>query len=211
MTILTVLFVVLKLAHVIAWSWWLVFAPSLIDFGFFIGLVITASALNGAFRRIFSLALMLLGTATVAHAQTTPTLTGYWSAETVGTNQANGQRVHLLAIIRFDSSSFISILKTDDGSGILGSTNTTHGFWQSTSVFGVEALCVRKDTERSGPCHPYSLTDSTLTWGPLTLSRRSAEQVDPIAPELTRGVATFYPLTPEDTVTTKAPTGKIQS
>jgi hypothetical protein len=42
LSILTVLFVCLKLAHVIAWSWWIVLIPTFVDLGFFaIGLVFT--------------------------------------------------------------------------------------------------------------------------------------------------------------------------
>ncbi len=34
--LLQVLFIGLKLAHIITWSWWLVFAPLYVAFGFFL-------------------------------------------------------------------------------------------------------------------------------------------------------------------------------
>lgn len=40
--ILSLIFVVAKLAQWIDWSWWLVFAPALV--GFFIGIVVLVSA-----------------------------------------------------------------------------------------------------------------------------------------------------------------------
>ena len=40
--ILSLIFVVAKLANWIDWSWWLVFAPALV--GFFIGIVVLVSA-----------------------------------------------------------------------------------------------------------------------------------------------------------------------
>lgn len=45
--LLTIVFVVLKLTHVIAWSWWLVFLPVFISTG--LGLLIVLVALVLAF------------------------------------------------------------------------------------------------------------------------------------------------------------------
>ena len=49
-TILTIIFIVLKLLNKIQWSWWLVFAPAALEWGF-VFLVILAIALFGTPKR----------------------------------------------------------------------------------------------------------------------------------------------------------------
>lgn len=50
--VLTVVFVVLKLTHVIAWSWWLVLLPEIIAVGLYVlALVVGGSALLFNFNK----------------------------------------------------------------------------------------------------------------------------------------------------------------
>ena len=42
MITVSVIFMVLKLAKVISWSWWLVFLPAIIEIGFYLMLVLIA-------------------------------------------------------------------------------------------------------------------------------------------------------------------------
>jgi len=123
---------------------------------------------------------------------------GYWGSQTSAVDRSTGQSVLLWALIRFGDSTFVSILKSDDGSGTPGSSATTHGDWELRPVFGHPALCVRREAEATGPCHPFAVEGDVLTWGGISFQRMDSTAMDIVAPELTRGQPTYYPVTPAD-------------
>jgi len=131
---------------------------------------------------------------------TTPDLTGYWVGQEAGVNTQTGQHVVRTGIIRFEANgTFVSILKEDDGSGVLATLAPTHGYWQIGQAFGQPVLCATPDQAAfRGSCQPFEISPDglALQWGTLLMARSDSAHVDAVAPELTRGIDTRYPITP---------------
>ena len=115
-----------------------------------------------------------------------PVPIGYWSITTDAYNP-QGRPIQVTVIVRFlPDHTFFAVLKTNDGSGEIGSGSPFKGLWDTVTVFGKTLVC-KSLMDRSAVVCQYTVDGDRLLYVDRELTFHTADEVKTIAPELVSG------------------------